>query len=371
MLERVESHRFGAGLAVWLVVAVALTSIATGVVAIVTEPALNGVGIVGDLQAAAEFSGTVVGFTLLVTAWWMRRGYRLAYLVAAVLVFLSAAHGVAQFRPLSIPLVVLSLGGFVVLVLTSRRFTRSASLSATQLGSLMAIVGVLCYGTAGAYALREGFSGLETLVDALYFTLVTASTVGYGDVHATTEEARLFAISLVVLGPATIAVTVGSLFTPLLQAHLSKTGNRVAPGQRSSRSEHVVVLGGSDLVEPVVEGLEERTSFVVVTDDETTAERLDDRGADVFVGDPTDDETLRSVGLEDAAAVVIAADGAVTPYATLAVRDVAPSTHLVAIAADGAGDHLERLGVDVAIDPQSLLGTAAVDAALGGTENER
>lgn len=367
MRTPVESRRFGGRFAIWVVVAVALTSIATGVTAIVTTPTLHRPGFFGDLQSLSEFSGTVLGFALLVIAWWMRRGYRLAYVAAAVLVFLSAAHGVVQSRLLSIPLVVLSLGGLVVLVLTSQRFTRSASFSATQLGAMTAIVGVLCYGTAGAYALREGFTELDSVVDALYFTLATASTVGYGDVHATTEEARLFAISLILLGPATVAVAVGSLFSPILEARLSQTGSRVATRGLSNRSGHVVVLGGGAFVEPVVAELTDRTGVVVLTPDEAAAERLDDRGVDVLVGDPTDEETVRSAGLERAAAAVVATERASAPYAVLAVRDVESSIHLVAIVADGAGEQLRRLGVNVVIDPRTLLGSAAADAALDGT----
>ncbi|WP_231587968.1 hypothetical protein [Halostagnicola sp. A56] len=111
MLERLRSRHPRGRVAVWIVTAIALDSIATGVVAIVTEPAVQAGGLWGDLQAVSEFSGTVLGFALLVSAWGMYRGFRLAYVVSAALVLLSGIHGVVQSRLLSIPLVVLSLGG--------------------------------------------------------------------------------------------------------------------------------------------------------------------------------------------------------------------------------------------------------------------
>jgi len=46
----------------------------------------------------------------------------------------------------------------------------------------------------GAYALRDEFTTIETPVDAFYYTLATASTVGYGDVVPTSQAARLFGI---------------------------------------------------------------------------------------------------------------------------------------------------------------------------------
>ncbi|QFU81319.1 hypothetical protein GCU68_01475 [Natronorubrum aibiense] len=234
MFGSVHLRRPGVRAAVWLVVAIALTSIATGVVAILTDPAIAAHGTLGALQAAAEFSGTIVGFALLVTAWGMRRGYRVAFVAAVGLVGLSLAHGIVQYRLLSVPLVVLSVGGLVVLVATSGRFRRTTHLTATQVGALLAIVGVFCYGTAGAYTLRGQFDGV---VDAIYFTVVTASTVGYGDVHAATDTGRLFAISLAILGPATIAVAAGSLFQPALEAHLERTGRRALAANDASADD--------------------------------------------------------------------------------------------------------------------------------------
>ena len=376
MLDRLRARgrRPGAHVAVWLVVAVALASIATGISAIITEPTLEGEGVVGIVQAVAEFSGTIVGFALLVAAWGMRRGYRLAYLSAAVLVVLEAVHGVAHSRALSIPLVVLSLVGFVVLALTSPRFTRSLPIESTQVGALLAVVGVVAYGTAGAYALRAEFDGVTTLVDALYFTLVTASTVGYGDVHAVSTGARLFVISLVILGPTAVGVVVGSLVGPALQDRLARPGRRLAAdggrstiAERSGESERIVVLGFDELTVPVLAALAARSSpFLVVTPDADRAAWLEAHGVAVVCGDPTDERTLEAAALERATAVVVAtADEAATAHWTLAVRTLEPAVPLVALAPGGRVGALERLGADVAIDPRNPLGSVVVDALLG------
>ncbi|WP_207587536.1 NAD-binding protein [Halomontanus rarus] len=379
MLERLgrDRPRPSGRAAVWLVVAIALVSIGTGVAAIVTQPTIGTTGTLGELQAAAEFSGTVVGFALLVAAWGMRRGYRLAYVAAAILVFLSAAHGVAQSRLLSVPLVVVSVGGLVVLVFTSERFTRSSSLTldATQLGALIAIVGVFCYGTAGAYALRDEFTGVETVVDAVYFTLVTASTVGYGDVHPTSDGARLFAISLVVLGPTTVAVTVGSLVGPAIDRRFSRTGSRVTNGP-TDRSARVVVLGYDETTARFVTALAAHAAVLVVTPDDEVASRLEraeqvnGAAVDVLVGDPTDGSILERADLETATAVFVATgDAARNGYTVIAARE-ATDARVVVVAEDGRADALERAGADVAIDPDALLADAVVGATLEG-ESER
>ncbi|MDS0475580.1 ion channel [Natrinema sp. 1APR25-10V2] len=369
MLEALHPRRPSGRAAVWIVTAIALASIGTGIGAIVTQPALETGGALGDLQAAAEFSGTIVGFALLVTAWGMRRDYRLAYAVAVALVFLAGAHGVAQFRALSVPLVVLSVGGLVVLVTTSRRFTRSSHLDATQVGALLSIVGVFCYGTAGAYALRSGFDGVESIVDAVYFTVVTASTVGYGDVHASTDAARLFAVSLVVLGPATIAATAGSLFGPAVEAHLARTGRR-ATGRRARAAgeeigdeidaeSRIVVLGAGETIRPAIAALAGRASVTVVTG-EASAVTLPD-GIEAIIGEPTAERTLERAGLETCDAVLVGG-GEDDQRQLMAVARSVTDARIVAIVDGEALDALERAGADAVVDPEAVLAAATVDA---------
>ncbi|WP_325100629.1 ion channel [Francisella tularensis] len=52
----------------------------------------------------------------------------------------------------------------------------------------------MSYSVLGLYYLRDEFDGIKNISDAVYFTIVTFSTVGYGDIHPITEEAKLFTI---------------------------------------------------------------------------------------------------------------------------------------------------------------------------------
>ncbi|AGB38505.1 ion channel [Natronococcus occultus] len=367
MLARLRSYRPGGRVAVRLVVVVALVSIATGVVAILTDPVSEAAGALGDVQAAAEFSGTVVGFALLVAAWGMRRGYRIASVAAAALVCLAAVHGVVQFRLASIPLVVLSLGGLAVLVLTSDRFTRSSALGPTQLGALVAIVGVCCYGTAGAYTLRAQFDELHTVADAVYFTLVTASTVGYGDIHPTTATARLFAVSLVVLGPTTVGVAVGSLFGPAIETRLSRTGRRATAYRSRDRSRdgaRVVVLGVDERTARFVDRLAERARVTVVTSDERGAKRLLEgvETVETVDGDPTETRVLERARLEACDAVLVTATGDIDPAAASSAARAVTDARLVLL---GGPDAAADLGADAIVDPEAVVVDAIVRATRG------
>ncbi|WP_252699327.1 ion channel [Natronosalvus vescus] len=362
--SRLDSHG-----TVLVVVIIAVVSIATGLAAMVTEPLLAGEGYVGTLQTATGFSAVLVGFLLLAAAWGMRQGYRIAYVVALLMILLSAAHGIAQTRPISIPLVVLSTIAIVVLLRRQRReYTRSFSFTPTQIGALIAISGVVVYGTVGAYVLRTDLEGVETVLDGLYFTLVTASTVGYGDVYATSEAGRLFAITLILLGPVSIVAVAGTLFGPALESRLRRAGTRIRATQaeRVTDGERVLLLAHVENGEQVVNHLADQASLTVVTPGEDWAHELEANGIEVHVGNPADDDVLERVTDAKQVAIVIATDAETTPYAVLAARRFDPDARVVAVTTVGHEADLAEMGADVTIDPVGLLARTTATAALGG-----
>ncbi|MFB6184660.1 MAG: NAD-binding protein [Haloarculaceae archaeon] len=364
----------GARAAVWLTTAVALLSFATGVANI------GATGIQGPLAAvvppaierAAGFTGTLTGFLMLASAVGMRRRLRLAWYSTIVLVPLTALQGLVQTSPFSLPLVVLSLLSLPTVVVNRRQFGRELELTTAQLAALAALLGTMVYGTVGAYALREEFNGVATLTDAVYYTIVTASTVGYGDASPLSQQARLFGMSVVVLGTVSFAVALGSLLGPAIEARLAHTLGTMTASQLDVFEDHVLVLGYGDLTEPLVEELSTAATFVVVTPDTDRAAQLRSRGFDVVTGDPSDEEPLRQAGIADARAVIAATnDDAADALALLTARELNPGVRIVAAATDRENvPKLRRAGADEVISPAVIGGHLLVESALGQGEME-
>jgi voltage-gated potassium channel len=267
---------------------------------------------------------------------------------------------------------VVSLASLPVVGLARRRFDRDVDLTTTQLAAVSALVGVLGYGTAGTYALAEQFRGVDTPLDAFYYTLVTASTVGYGDATPTTQTARLFGLSVVVLGTATFAVALASLLAPAIEARLASALGRMTETQLELLEDHVIVLGYGDLTEPILLELDEQAEFVVVTPEPQRATELSDRGFKVLKADPSDEEPLNRVGIDEARAVVAATnDDAEDALAVLTARQLNPEIRIVAAATDRENvDKLKRAGADTVISPASIGGHLLVRSALGSEEME-
>ena len=356
--------------------AVAVLSIATGVTTIGFTPSSAGSLFGGSIpewaQETAGFTGTLTGFLMLASAYGMRRGLRIAWYSTIVLLPLTAVQGLVQSSPYSFPLVVVSLVALPLVAFRRRRFDREVDITMPQLAAVTALVGVLVYGTAGTYALADHFNGVNTPLDAFYYTLVTASTVGYGDAVPVTQSARLFATSVVVLGTASFAIALASLLGPAIEARLASALGRMTETQLELLEDHVVVLGYGDLTEPILNELSGQTDFVIVTPDKQRTADLGDRNVNVLIADPSDEEPLERVGIERARAVVAATNNdAEDALAILTARQLNPDVRIVAAATDRENVvKLKRAGADTVISPATIGGHLLVRSALGSDEME-
>lgn len=365
----------GVRAAVWLPTAVALLSVVTGLVNIgatdVTGP-LAGY-IPETIQRTAGFTGALTGFLMLGAVYGLRRRRRSAWYLTLLLLPVTAGQGLAQVNAYSYPLVALSLLSVPVVLANHRTFDRPLDLSPAQLAALAAIVGAQAYGTLGTYALRDDFAVVETALDAFYYTLVTASTVGYGDAIPTSQRARLFSMSVVVIGTASFAAALGTLIAPAIEARLERALGTMSDTQLDLLENHVIVVGMGDLTVPIIEELtDDRVQFVVITRDPERAKQLRDRDVQVYTADPSDEEPLRRVGVERARALVAATnDDAQDAMAVLTARELNRDLNIVAAATERENaKKLRRAGADTVISPAVIGGHMLVQSATGGGDME-
>ena len=360
--------------AVFLTTVVAVLSIVTGIINI------GSMEVSGPLAAyvpeiaarTAGFTGTMTGFLMLVSVYGLRRGHRSAWYSTVVLLPVTGLQGLVQSSLLSLPLVVASVLAMPAVVVNRRFFDRAVDLSTTQLASLAAIVAVQAYGTVGTYALRDEFAEVETILDAFYFTLVTASTVGYGDLTATSQFGRLFSMSVLLTGVASFGVALGTLLGPLIEARLATALGNMNDKQLDLLEDHYIVTGYGDLTEPILESLD-GTDAVVIVRDEADAKRLRDRGHEVVTADPSDEAPLERVHIERARALIVATnDDAQDAMAVLTARELNPDLRIVAAATDRENVRkLRRAGADIVMSPAVLGGRLLVESAFGNDDPER
>ncbi|MGQ4557051.1 NAD-binding protein [Halobellus sp. GM3] len=366
----------GARASVVLTLLVGVLSVVTGIANIGVGSGadfqLLGVAVPGVVRQITAFTGTLTGFVLLLSAYGLQRRLRAAWYSTLVLFPVTAAQGVLQSSQLSFPLIALSGLALVVVGINTRSFDRELSLTTAQIASLAALGGAQAYGTAGAFALREEFRDVSTLLDAFYFSLVTGSTVGYGDITPISAVGKLFALSVLLVTVSSFAVVLGVVFTPLIEARLSKALGYMTEEQLEILENHVLVLGFGDLTEPILEELTDKADVLVVVPDEERARRLSERGYTVLTDDPSDEEAQYRGKVEVAQAVVAATNNDAEDALTiLTARQLNPGVTIVAAATQRENvNKLKRAGADTVISPAALGAHFLAESALGGRSAE-
>ena len=244
---------------------------------------------------------------------------------------------------------------------------------------LLMALGVLAATVALVYFDREGYTdnsdptGEVSLVDAVYYTTVTLSTTGYGDIAPKTEQARL--INAFVVTPLRVAFLVLLIGTTIeVLASKGRENFRIARWRRRM-DEHVIVIGygtkGRSAVETLINNGVDRESIVIVDPGSTGLEDAQADGLTVVTGDATRREVLRRAGAAKARQVIITTDrDDSTVLATLNVRQLNPHAYIIAAVREQNNVPLVRQsGADSVITSSDavgrLLGLSSLSPTLG------
>ena len=204
--------------------------------------------------------------------------------------------------------------------------------------------------------------------DALYLTVMTLSTVGYGDVVPTSEAGRALAVALVAVGIGAVFYTVSALAGFFIEGRLRYVlGRRAVKHAIDSLRDHVVVCGYGRLGHAVADLLSKGdVPLVVVDQDPSVQARCESDGHLFVLGSAVDDAVLEQAGVARARAIV-----AGTPsepdnvFITLAARESNPDIAVHARAQTDAGDRRLRLaGVDQVVLPHRLGGARVANAIV-------
>ncbi|HEX2038637.1 MAG TPA: potassium channel protein [Acidimicrobiales bacterium] len=218
----------------------------------------------------------------------------------------------------------------------------------------LALVGLLLVMLAGVV----GYSVLGFgLLDAVYQTVTTVSTVGFREVRPLSDAGRVLTIALILLGTGTALYTFGLLVEAVVEGGIRDLfGRRRMDKKIAGMQGHVIVCGWGRVGKAIARNVTGMGHEVVVVDCDP------DRTADVphptVVGDATEDDVLRAAGIERARALVAAIDtDAENLYVTLSGRALRPDLFVVARARlRESEEKLLRAGADRVVNPQAIGG---------------
>ena len=221
----------------------------------------------------------------------------------------------------------------------------------------------LTYGTVGFRVIED-----YPLLDALYMTVTTLTTVGFGEIHPLSAGGRLFAISLIAFGMVAVFDLLAVFTSLLASGRLSRSIERRAMQRRiGDLHDHYVVCAYGRVGRAATRELVRRGAEVVVIEVQEALEPLlVEAGVPYLVADPTEESVLEEAGVGRARALLCAVDSdVVNVYITLSARALYPELFIIARAARPESvDKLRRAGADRVISPYAVSGVRMAAMAL-------
>jgi voltage-gated potassium channel len=236
------------------------------------------------------------------------------------------------------------------------------------LSRLVIATSLLIFVTLVAYFGRDGYRDLNGtpvgFLDALYYSTVSITTTGYGDITPVTDEARL--VTTVLITPARILfliILVGTTIEVLAERTRTAVRERF---WRSGLKDHTIVIGfgtkGRAAVETLIARGTDRGKIVVIDSNADAIEEATRSGLAAIHGSAGRTMVLETAGIRDASSVIVATDrDDAAVLVTLTARELDPDATIVAAAREAENVHLlKQSGADSVI-----LSSAAAGRLLG------
>jgi voltage-gated potassium channel len=243
------------------------------------------------------------------------------------------------------------------------------SLRVRLLLPLFLVVAVIGAGTVGYHWLWRDLGG--SWLDALFMTVTTITTIGYGEVKPLTGPGRLFTMVIAFVGIGSLFYTFTVIMESLVTRRIADPAGRRRMARRIEElTGHIIVAGVGRVGRQATQELQEaRTAFVIVDPSEAAGRVAEERGYLFLRGDATEDAVLERAGVHRARGLIVTtANDATNMYIVLSARVLNPGLHIVTRAVDEASvTKLLRAGANRAISPYAIGGHRLAHLILSPT----
>lgn len=304
-----------------------------------------------------------IGMMMMSTGLFWRA--RIAWVLSLVLLVFTLILDLYTLRN-HFSTIIFSIILFLFLLQNWHIFNRS-SFAASSMYTIVSVSWLLFYSVFGSLYLGDQFKPpITDPIAALYFSVITMATVGYGDILPIDSTSRLFVISIVIFGVTVFATAISALAGPVIGGNLRKFIHKRAV--MSIRKNHIIVCGSTPLAMNVVTKLLERGHHVTAVILSTDTHQFPAH-TDVLVGDPSTLEVLKEAGLEQAQYILaLRNDDAENAFIILAAKELIGDGTVKTVSVVNESVHLskiQRVHPDIIFSPQ-MLGSELLTRTLTG-----
>ncbi len=238
-----------------------------------------------------------------------------------------------------------------------------------EIGNILFFFGiallVVLVGIAG-YMQVEGWDFL----DSLYMTLITITTVGFGEVHALTNAGKVFTIVLIVGGMAAVSVWLGAVTSIVVHREIRPFfWRRKMEKAIASLENHIIICGAGETARIALQEFQKAGEKLVLIDKDQAvlADFMETtHSISVLEGDATKDETLRQANIVKAKGLITTLPtDAENLFVVISARALNPKIRIVARAIEShTHEKLLQVGADYVISPKILEGLRMASVLL-------
>jgi len=232
---------------------------------------------------------------------------------------------------------------------------------------LLVPVALVLVGTVGYQIVDPRYSPL----DALYMTVITLATIGYGEVHPLTDGGKVFTIFLILGGVFVFFYAFTELIRTVVSGELQQfLGKRRMERNLAALANHFIICGYGRMGRQVCLELSRQGMHYVVIDKQAhLLEKFDLYHGLALVGDASSDELLRRAGIERARALIaVMTSDAENLYTTMSGRLLNKDLFIVArVEEPNAEEKLKRAGANRVVSPYQIGGLRLAHAVLRPT----
>jgi voltage-gated potassium channel len=207
------------------------------------------------------------------------------------------------------------------------------------------------------------------LLDSFYMTVITLTTVGFGEIHPISDYGRVFTVLILISGLGVMGYLVKILTQALVEGQLLHVmGRKKLERKIRALKNHYVICGYGRVGQVVCNEIKKfrPTPLVVIEQDSTVATRIEEDGHLYILGDASDEDCLLKAGVLAAKGLVTALDSdAANVYITLTARGLNPNLLVLARAGRiGTEKKLHRAGADRVVSAHQIAGFQMAQALI-------
>ncbi|HWR68245.1 MAG TPA: potassium channel protein [Desulfomonilia bacterium] len=232
-------------------------------------------------------------------------------------------------------------------------------------GALL-LFAVFVAGTAG-FHLIEGW----TILDALFMTIITITTIGYGEVHPLTLSGKVFDIIVILLGVGSAAYVFASFTRFIVEGEMQRYfGRRRLDKTIMRMSGHYIICGHGRIGSLISqELLHSNKQFLVIDTDPSVIQELERTGIPQIQGNASDEDLLLKAGVKRAKGLIATASSDMTNvYIILVAKELNPDIFVLARAeTEDSIKNIKRAGADKVVSPYLIGGRHMANILLKPT----